>query len=64
MITRELLHQEIDQLDEKHLDEVYTLIQKLLQNERGKPRSKSLLKKLQEIKVEGPSDWSVNHELN
>lgn len=59
MTTREKLHAEIDNLDEKSVDAVYQVVQQYAAQQR-EVRSGGLLSKLQEIKIDGPVDFSIN----
>jgi hypothetical protein len=65
MVTRELLHSEIDHLDEQYLEKAYKLIKELTKSKK-KAQTKSsvpILLQLQSIKMDGPEDLSTNHDL-
>lgn len=62
MTNREKLHAEIDNLDEQSVDAVYQLVREYAQSKPAK-RSGDLLTRLQEIKIDGPEDFSENLDL-
>jgi hypothetical protein len=62
MTTREKLHAEIDTLDEKSVDAVYQMVQRYAQPQPGQ-RSGDLLTMLQQVKIDGPEDFSENLDL-
>ncbi len=62
MTTREKLHAEIDNLDEKSVDAMYQIVRQYAQSRTGQ-RSGDLLTLLQEIKIDGPEDFSENLDL-
>ena len=59
MTTRQLLHAEIDSLDEQAVDAVFQLVRQYASSQ-DKSRSGGLLSKLKEIKIDGPADFSIN----
>ena len=62
MTTREMLHAQIDTLDEKSVDAVYQIVQQYASGPT-EPRKGDLLTMLQEIKIDGPPDFSENLDL-
>ena len=61
MVTRELIHSEIERLNAEELDELYKLIRQFNRGKR-KTRKKGVLSKISQIKISGPRDLSVNHD--
>lgn len=59
MTIREMLHAEIENLDERGVKAVYQVVREYAQSQR-ESRSGSLLAKLQEVKIDAPIDFSVN----
>lgn len=55
---RELIHAEIDQISDSHLDELYAAIQQFV-NIKSNPQS-PLLTRLQHIKIQAPEDFAQN----
>jgi hypothetical protein len=62
MTIREKLHTEIDRLDEKDVDAVYELVRQYAAAQAS-PRQGDLLTMLQQIKIDGPPDFSENLDL-
>ncbi|MBV6452698.1 MAG: hypothetical protein MHPDNHAH_03460 [Anaerolineales bacterium] len=62
MVTRELIHSEVDRLNADKLDEVYEHIRQLNRGKR-KLKKKGVLSKIRRVKISGPKDFSVNHDL-
>ncbi len=62
MVTRELIHSEIENLNAQELDELYKLIRQLNRGKR-KSKKKGVLSKIRRVKISGPRDFSVNHDL-
>ena len=62
MTTKELLLQEIDQLDEDELEVLFALIRQFLEQKDEMPAG-DLLVQLGEIVIDGPEDFAENHDL-
>lgn len=62
MTKKELLWTEIEKLDDEELDELFNLIQGWAQA-RQETKSNSLMSRLKKIKIDGPRDFAVNHDL-
>jgi hypothetical protein len=62
MITKELIYNEIEQLNDEYLDEAYTLIRNLAQANRHEKKP-GLLSKLRQIHIAGPEDFAKNLDL-
>ncbi len=60
-VTKELLHQTIDSLDEEHLDEVYLLVQQF-SSTTVKRKKTGLLSRLRHIQIDGPEDFAANSD--
>lgn len=61
MVTKQLLHAEVDRLPEEDLDAVYSFILQVKQT-KTKPHS-SLMQKLKQVQIVAPADFSANHDL-
>ncbi|OQX05024.1 MAG: hypothetical protein BWK80_52795 [Desulfobacteraceae bacterium IS3] len=59
MTLRELIHTEIDVLNESRLVELYPLIRNFVQSQESAEKQ-SFMSKLQQIRIEAPEDFSVN----
>jgi hypothetical protein len=62
MVTRELVHSEIERLNTEELDELYKLIRQMNRGKR-KPKKKGALSKIRRVRISGPRDFSINHDL-
>ena len=62
MDKREQIKREVDKISDDCLDQLHRLIQEF-KSWGPKPGEKTLLEKLQEIKIQGPVDWSENLDL-
>ena len=62
MVTRELIHTEIDRLNTEDLDELYKMIRQLSRGKR-KSRKKGALSRIKRVRISAPKDLSVNHDL-
>jgi hypothetical protein len=62
MTTREKLHAEIEALDENSVAAVYQIVQRYAQPRPGQ-NSGDLLTLLQQVKIDGPEDFSENLDL-
>lgn len=61
MVTKQLLHAEVESLPDEDLDIVYSFILEVKQT-KTKPRS-SLMQKLKQIQITAPADFSANHDV-
>jgi hypothetical protein len=60
-VTKELLHEAIEGLDDANLDEIYVLIKQF--SISSSPHKKTgLLSKLQRIQIDGPEDFAANSD--
>ena len=58
MVTKQMIQEEIDNLTQEQLNQVYGMIEQLSSSE--KPVKKpSLMSQLQEISIDAPEDFSV-----
>ncbi len=62
MTTKELLLQQIEQLDEEELDALFAWVQQMLERRVGISDGDFLIR-LGEIKIDGPEDFSTNLDL-
>jgi hypothetical protein len=62
MSTKEKNQAEIDNLDEKHLDELYLLIKNFTQSKQSSQKP-SFMSKLKQIKIDAPEDFAANLDL-
>jgi len=62
MTTKEAILAEIDALDEEHLAELYRIIEEFVRSKR-QSEPPSLMARLRRIKIQGPEDLAVNHDL-
>lgn len=62
MTTKELLLQQIEQLDEEELDVLFALVQQFLE-QRSDSSPAGFLERLSEIRISGPEDLSENFDL-
>lgn len=62
MTLRELINAELDQLSEKELDDLYSIVQKFL-DERRKSHKNGVMSQLRQIKIEAPEDFSTNLDV-
>lgn len=62
MSTKELLLQEIEQLDEEELNALFALVRQFLEQKDEMPAD-DLLVQLGEIMIDGPEDFAENHDL-
>ncbi|MBV6399736.1 MAG: hypothetical protein CNIPEHKO_00013 [Anaerolineales bacterium] len=62
MASRELILSEIDNLNSKELDELYKVIRQM-NLEKRKSKKKGALARIRKVKISGPKDFSVNHDL-
>jgi hypothetical protein len=62
MTTKELIKNEIENVPEEYLAELYKLI-KNFENEVNNKKKQSFMSKLRSIKIDGPEDFSKNIDL-
>ncbi len=64
MITREQVKTGIDLVEERYLEELYSLIQDFQQLSQPvvKVGKMSLWEKLRTVHIQAPADFSINHE--
>lgn len=60
MITKQLVHAEIERLPDEDLDAVYFFILQVKRT-KGKLQS-SFLQKLKQVQISAPADFSANHD--
>lgn len=61
MVTKQLLHAEVDRLPDEDLDSVYSFILQVKQT-KTKPRQ-SLMQKLKQVQITAPADFAANHDV-
>jgi len=61
MTTKELIHAEIDRINEQDLDELYKLVKGFTQSKGSQKRS--LMSKLRSIRIDAPEDFSTSFDL-
>ena len=61
MVTKQLLHAEVDELPDEDLDAVYSFIVQVKQT-KSKPQL-SLIQKLKQIQIVAPVDFAANHDV-
>lgn len=61
MITKELIHSEIDRLSDDYLDELYSVIKHFAETKKN--GKQSFMSKLKSIKINAPEDFSTNLDL-
>jgi hypothetical protein len=62
MTTKELIKAEIDNVDDKYLDELYSIIKNFVEA-KTIPQEGSFMSRLKRIKINAPEDFSVNLDL-
>lgn len=62
MTTKELIHAEVERLNEDQLDEVYALIKQFV-DEKQESNKPGLLQRLKRIQIDGPEDFAANLDL-
>ncbi|MGH8000282.1 MAG: hypothetical protein ACREPR_12835 [Brasilonema sp.] len=62
MNTKEKIQAEIDNLDEKHLDELYSLIKSFTKSKQSSNK-RSFMSKLKQIKIDAPEDFAASLDL-
>ena len=61
MVTRELIHSEVERLNAADLEELYKLIRQL--NRAKRKKKKGALSRIKQVKISAPKDFSANHDL-
>jgi hypothetical protein len=61
MTVRDSIHTEIDNLDEKYLDELYQIVRHFVDS-KADARHSSLLARLRQIQIDGPEDFAAEHD--
>ena len=62
MTTKELIHAEIDRVNEQDLDELYRLVKGFTESKQ-ESQKRSLMSKLRSIQIDAPEDFSTNFDL-
>jgi len=62
MISKDDIKKEIDTVTEDRLDELHQLIEKLT-SQPGASNEDSLISKLRQVEIDGPSDFSTNIDI-
>jgi hypothetical protein len=63
MITKELIHAEIENIREEDLDELFQIIRRFAEARASSPRKSGALSKLKQIKIRAPEDFAANLDL-
>jgi ABC-type enterochelin transport system substrate-binding protein len=61
-VTKEQLKQEIDSLNEPDFEQIYPLIQQLIEKCKRQEKTTSLFDELAEIKLDAPKDFAANFD--
>lgn len=61
MTTKELIQEEIDDLSEEELKEVYRMLKEFTRV-KSKNNKQSLMSKLRNIRIDGPEDFAANFD--
>jgi hypothetical protein len=61
-MTKELIKEEIDRVDEERLDELYELVRRFTRGKTSKERS-TLMDRLSEIEIDAPEDFATHFDL-
>lgn len=59
MITKELIHSEIDSINDEYLDELYSVIKSFIESRKNN-KKQSFMSKLKSIKINAPADFAAN----
>jgi hypothetical protein len=62
MITKELIHAEVDGISDEYLDELYALIKMFVESGKN-GKKKSFMSKLKSVKIDAPEDFAANLDL-
>jgi hypothetical protein len=59
MMTKELIHTEVDGISDEYLDELYDLIKRFVET-RANGKKQSCMSKLKSVKIDAPEDFAAN----
>lgn len=62
MITKELIHSEIDSIGNEYLGELYDVVRDFAES-RKNGKKQSFMSKLKNIKIDAPEDFATNFDL-
>jgi hypothetical protein len=62
MMTKDVIYSEIDQIEEKYLDDLYQIITQFIQSTQPQKKP-SLMAKLRHIQIDAPEDFAANLDL-
>ncbi len=62
MITKELIHSEVDRISDEYLDELYSMIRRFVES-RKIGKKQSFMSKLKSIQIDAPEDFAANLDL-
>jgi hypothetical protein len=62
MITKELIHSEVDSISDEYLDELYSMIKRFAES-RKNGKKQSFMSKLKSVKIDAPEDFAANLDL-
>jgi len=62
MITKELIHSEIEGISDECLDELYDVVRDFAESRKNGKRQ-SFMSKLKNIKIDAPEDFATNLDL-
>lgn len=62
MITKELIHSEVDSISDEYLDELYSMIKRFVES-RKIGKKQSFMSKLKSIQIDAPEDFAANLDL-
>jgi len=62
MITKELIHSEIDGVSDEYLDELYRVVKDFAAS-RKNGKKQSFMSKLKNIKIDAPEDFAANLDI-
>ena len=62
MVTKELIHSEIDSISDEYLDELYNLIKGFAESMKN-GKKQSFMSKLKSIKIDAPKDFATDLDL-
>lgn len=58
MVTKQMIQEQLDNLTEEQINQVYDMIEKLSHQKKAEDKP-SLMSKLQQIQIDAPEDFSV-----
>ena len=62
MTTKELIKTEIDNLDDRYLDELYSVVKEFVEA-KSHAQGTSFMSRLKRVKLNAPEDFSANLDL-